>query len=320
MGRPRLLSDSQYGEVSRLYSGGASASLISEQRGIPVGHVYKALKATGTPIRKRRYGLFTPQQRAAMLSMHGDGMSAYSIGKAMGASGASIQFHLRRAGLTLRPIKKYSCDEHFFDVIDTEEKAYWLGFLAADGCVLRYPKPGTTAVTLNLAETDADHVAKFALAVKATYPVHIRKHGSSQRQAALVLRSEIMVESLIRHGLVPRKTYSLKYPTTIPRNLQRHFIRGVIDGDGNLGIDRKTGSPYMSVLGTRPMIDGMRDRINNTILGAQGCLWHRSGPCWRVSYNGRLLVPRIIEWLYADASIVLQRKGETASRIIAYLH
>ena len=32
-------------------------------------------------------------------------------------------------------MKKYNFDEHYFDVIDCQEKAYWLGFICADGYI-----------------------------------------------------------------------------------------------------------------------------------------------------------------------------------------
>lgn len=44
-----------------------------------------------------------------------------------------------------------------FENIDTEEKAYWLGFLYADGCV----GSKESKVELSLAEKDLRHMEKF---------------------------------------------------------------------------------------------------------------------------------------------------------------
>lgn len=49
-------------------------------------------------------------------------------------------------------------NENIFDVIDSEEKAYWLGFLFADG----YISSSKNTIELSLALKDKEHLEKFA--------------------------------------------------------------------------------------------------------------------------------------------------------------
>ena len=51
--------------------------------------------------------------------------------------------------------KKFN--EHIFDIIDTEEKAYWLGFIYADGCI----SLKTNAFEISLKYDDINHLNKF---------------------------------------------------------------------------------------------------------------------------------------------------------------
>ena len=48
-------------------------------------------------------------------------------------------------------------DNTVFDTIDTEEKAYWLGFMYADG----YVQNNGNSVELSLKGSDVEHLEKF---------------------------------------------------------------------------------------------------------------------------------------------------------------
>ncbi len=96
----------------------------------------------------------------------------------------------------------------FFDVIDSEEKAYWLGFIYADGNV---SKNGYT-LTIGLQATDSSHLMKLADIFKR--PVHFytqKAHPSVPRERQTVfLRvcSKHVVAQLNRHGIYPAKSRS----------------------------------------------------------------------------------------------------------------
>ena len=75
--------------------------------------------------------------------------------------------------------RKYVIDHHFFDVINTEEKAYWLGFITADGCVV-----SKNRLTINLAVADVAHLEKLNVSLSSDYP--IRPSGSGKPSAGIV--------------------------------------------------------------------------------------------------------------------------------------
>lgn len=51
-------------------------------------------------------------------------------------------------------LRKYSLNESYFEKIDSEEKAYFLGFLFSDGSVSKY------SLNLSLAEVDKEILEK----------------------------------------------------------------------------------------------------------------------------------------------------------------
>lgn len=131
--------------------------------------------------------------------------------------------------------RKYLCNFNFFETIDTEAKAYWLGFFAADGCVRN---KGT--IVLALAAKDLVHLERFKKDLEATYRIYkysarARKDGSVVHPVVnLTISSQKMVRDLEDKGIGRRKTFTLDFPSKnqVPDHLMRHYLRGYFDGDG----------------------------------------------------------------------------------------
>lgn len=125
--------------------------------------------------------------------------------------------------------KIYTYDRTFFDKVDTEEKAYWLGFIAADGGII-----GGNTIYIGLSSVDHKHLQKWLSAIKSNQAVKTRKQTgylSSSLSSYVAVNSIQMVEGLVRHGIRKRKTYSSFWPN-IEQKFLRHFMRGYVDGDG----------------------------------------------------------------------------------------
>ena len=114
-----------------------------------------------------------------------------------------------------------------FEKIDSEEKAYWLGFLYADG----YISFSENKIELSLAEKDVHHIEKFRDFLGINNRICYRPSVKAYR---LSFRSDKCKQDLINQGCTPRKSLTLKFPTSkqVPYELIRHFIRGYFDGDG----------------------------------------------------------------------------------------
>lgn len=93
-----------------------------------------------------------------------------------------------------------------FETIDTEEKAYWLGFLYADGSV----GSNDDRIELGLAERDFHHIEKFRNFIGINNKISYREKTKSYRYA---FKSQNCKQDLINKGCVPRKSLILKYPT-----------------------------------------------------------------------------------------------------------
>jgi hypothetical protein len=207
--------------------------------------------------------------------------------------------------------------EGAFDVV-TEESAYWVGFLMADGCISR--NHGRRAlVILNLAGIDIDHVARFRDFVGSSAPIHLsdRKPGSLNGRpitggttARVAVRSDRLAEALGRFGVVPAKTYTARI---IGLEDDRHFWRGVVDGDGTVGIDGHW--PRISLVGSASLVDQFEDFIRTN------CPTSKATSHSRGKYHSIQLQAgpayEIIKNLYEHNSISLPRKQAVVDKILA---
>jgi intein/homing endonuclease len=145
---------------------------------------------------------------------------------------------------------KAKFDYRFFDTIDIENKAYWLGFLYADGNVSSGKR---NLISIGLKLSDKGHLEKFRKDLNCSLLVRTdTKSGRSRCRFAIC--NKHTKEQLVKLGCTPRKSYTLEFPK-LPHRLIHHFIRGYFDGDGCVGVygDRK-GDLKVSLLGTESFL------------------------------------------------------------------
>ena len=198
----------------------------------------------------------------------------------------------------------------FFHSIDTEFKAYWLGFIAADGHVC----PDRNQLKIGLCRTDYVHLCRLrdALGVRnRIYWTRPKTRGKIHNVSTLDVRSKGMVADLIALGLKRNKTHNLEWPP-IPPVFERHFIRGYFDGDGCWTIKKGQWRPNLefACIGTWSFIGSLQDNlVANCQLQHTKLKKHQSTPSVCIAvYGGNLQCIRIANYLYEDATIYLPRK------------
>jgi hypothetical protein len=244
-----------------------------------------------------------------MITSYERGESAQSIAKRYGTSYQVIQPVLARQGVTLRSKreanKKQKCNERYFQDIDTEEKAYWLGFLTADGCVTRGKKSGDSPrISLHLAEQDYGHLMKLKKALQASQMISV-----NERSCSLTIYSSDMAADLARHGIRPNKTFSTK-PAQIAIDFVRHYWRGVIDGDGDFaksGDSLKLVGDYDIVLAFQEFVLAYCPQVTANIRKRENI--------FTLSIR-RQATRCMLQAMYGDATVSLDRKYRRAQEIL----
>lgn len=213
--------------------------------------------------------------------------------------------------------RKYHHDENFFEIIDTEQKAYWLGFMYADGWIQDYSnRYGQDHFGITLADYDEDHLKKFLSDIKATNPIRYDKSKvklGQSRLAKVELVSQKTVDDLISQGCLKKKTLILQPPQKVPKELIRHFIRGLFDGDGSIV---KSGGKYYEQYHKYCFSASFSciEPIGKWLKEYFGCgsLVKDNRKEYSYSYNigGDNVLESFYHKLYDDATVYLDRKEE----------
>lgn len=199
--------------------------------------------------------------------------------------------------------KRHNLDEKYFDKIDCERKAYWLGFLFADGY------QSGKEVRVRLKSSDKPHLEEFKKDVCATVPIRARINWSPLYKfgkvdiSELVLYSPTMCRSLADLGCVRAKSLILEYPRRVPKRLERHFIRGYFDGDGCISVT-KSGKRVHFYSGSLAMVAGIEEFFLR-----KGITLNRGISNQRfLSTARRATILKVYKVMYRAATIFLDRK------------
>ena len=239
-------------------------------------------------------------------------------------SAAAVAGVVRRRCHTLRRGPEYLRKHHpivgYFDVIDTEEKAYILGFFTADGCV----HAERNAISIELGEKDRAHLERMRDALSPGQEVrpHVhRGHGRPIQQWRLNIVSRELVAALAHLGVGPVKSVTVRPAENVPSHLLRHYWRGVFDGDGC--ISRRPGKVsssrpawHFELTGSRAMCDGFRGFLRDSGVETAAVVAPAAGVA-RFGVGGQRLARRVAATLYADCAIALPRKRALADAVLA---
>lgn len=206
--------------------------------------------------------------------------------------------------------RKYTINHNYFDNINTESKAYWLGWMYSDG----YNNENRGELELCVQSQDKYILEKFSIAINSNRPISYKKNADAFRVG---LNSRHMSQQLAKLGCVQRKSLILKFPTKeqVPFYLLRHFIRGYYDGNGSCSIYKNAYSRTCSamIISTKDFCLSITDilkielpflkyYIRKNPSSAEG------KPTTLLCFHQRTQVLPFLNWIYKDAYIYLPRK------------
>lgn len=148
--------------------------------------------------------------------------------------------------------RKHALNEDYFKTW-SNEMAYILGFIAADGCIYTNSDFSTgrekrrSIVKINLQESDFDHLVKIRNAFDYEGEVKIYDSGGYGKKkglkyASLDINSMTMVEDIKAIGIRERKSLDKEIPLSLPEEYELDYIRGYFDGNGSVGTQYPTNS------------------------------------------------------------------------------
>lgn len=199
-------------------------------------------------------------------------------------------------------------NNNYFSKIDSHEKAYWLGFLYTDGSVDHYHHTGR--IRLQLQEQDKEILEKFKECLQIDSKIIYDKRINSIC-CSVEFVSEQIYQDLVNFGIIPNKTYLSKHIPfeKIPKQYLASFLLGLFDGDGNFYCSENYSTDVVFGFTSyyESIVKDFQKEINKII--------HKKKPnkifftsAWHTEWRGRKQVLSILNILYKDCPIHLNRK------------
>lgn len=205
--------------------------------------------------------------------------------------------------------RKHDICEDYFENIDTQAKAYFLGFLYTDGSV----SSKNSTISLDLNKKDSHILHAFAKEIyKSEYKIGVRHSENSEQ---LRIYSAKMKSDLAKLGCTPRKTFTIRIPK-LRKDLMPHFIRGVFDGDGNIYVS-KSGRNSVSIIGNNDFVNDIRTFLIKELSIGCGYLFitKQNDQISTCQWGAKKDIAKIIKYMYHDSFFRLERKFNKASEI-----
>ena len=286
-------------EVIKLYKAGLSSYKISKELNISATQIRRILHKNKVEIRSTKT---SNEIEKEILRRYELGESSEEIAKTFEMNGSTVCRIVKRLGGEIRPGEEnkriYNIRQDYFNKIDTEEKAYLLGFLYADGSISK----NRNSIKIEVHEQDSDILDKF---INAIFIDNKPKISTDQKiYKYITITSKYMKEDLIAQGCVPNKTFLVTMPK-LEKEMINHFFRGVYDGDGSIAIGSNkrvrvclTGyDKFLTEVGNIlfnndivPRYQQVKPKVSNLIISKKAD------------------VIKCLDFLYKDSSIYLNRK------------
>ena len=256
---------------------------------------------------------FSKQQDLVNLAVqeHANGSTTEEIAKKIGKSRITVFLYLKHAGISVKrgPKRSLSLQEDFFELINLHEKAYWLGFLLADGHI-----PKNAMVRIELQVSDKHHLETLLKDVGSNSTVKFSQNtskGTIHESARITLCSSKMKSDLILSGWEEfKKQGDCRIVQSVPDQFKPSLMRGLFDGDGCFMDERAT-----FVDAHLPVVFWFQEQlIHFTQIRRAPIEPNPRGTSYVVKWSGGERLCTIRNFLYSTPGPFLQRKKDMANQ------
>ena len=224
-------------------------------------------------------------------------------------------------------IGKLNKNNNFFSKLDTQEKAYITGLIATDGSI--YDKNNSYYLKLAFKSSDVDILEKVKKAIGSKSEIRTKKGIANLPQGGtsnyelktLLICNKKMIKDLEALGITPNKSLTLDFDySKLPIELFPHFLRGLIDGDGDFNLYHRNNRnhPHIGLIGSKHLIHSTKEMLQKVSPDMSIMTCHAIGcheNIWRLSIHNMKDFKKLLNYIYQDATIFLDRKYENYLRI-----
>lgn len=233
------------------------------------------------------------------------------IGRFLNLNQAAVWRYLKSQNIQIRKVQwnQYDIDESYFEIINSHEKAYWLGWLFSDGFMIER----LGRVGLRIHPKDIEILEKFKECLKTDAPIHIytsnrepnperRFKGGKQIISQFVFSNNKICQDLKKTGMTDRKSLTLNFPN-IDKQYYYSFLRGYIDGDGCLCMSKSWKNQYkftVSMISSRFFVNFVHKFLTEEGFNVAVHQAHDCKATYVVSISNKIQCLRFLEKIYEN--------------------
>lgn len=301
----------QYHEkIAKLFEEGYKDNEIAQIIPVPIKSIQRIRYKLGLRVRdnsdkiKKQY--YDIDQEALFLITEQE----YSINcaaKQLGIDASSLSNRLKRFyNLEVLIDGKKHINSNFFTKVDNEIKAYWLGFIAADGYIGK-----NNEIEIALQERDRNHLEKFKRDINSNHKIGtkcVTRNGKVFRANRISIKDTQLAQALQRLGVINAKSCIVEMPDLPSLEMYRHFLRGYFDGNGSVVYQQGyIGFEYCT--GSYTLARSIQDHAKE-IVKVKSTLSQYGEHNYQLRSTSRDEGFRYLEFLYHDSTVYLDRKYE----------
>lgn len=255
--------------------------------------------------------ILTDEEEAQIAAIYASGISARAIARVYGLSSHTfVAAALKRQRIQQRsPAERnrlYALNPYVFDNVDSEQAAYWWGFIYADGCVHK------RSLIVIIKWDDRDHLARLREFMQSESPIKeiIANNPASFspcHNAKIEFTDEHLASRLIELGILAGRTHPDRARNNMPHQSMRHWLRGFFDGDGSA---RKNPNGGLGFCGSQELMLWIRKILSENVGTSPNIALStvKHADIRYIRYSGRLQALKVADYMYNGATVWLDRK------------
>ena len=317
--RPKLLKDDEYKKIlEHSYNGEIDINWIINNLNISKSTAYRTMQELNLT--------HASESTINIIKEYINGSSTEELSKKYNCTTVNIRNLLKRRNIKIRK-SRYFANFRYFNKIDTEFKAYILGFIYADGNLFN------NTLKIAISEKDKEILEKFKEDIKCNNPILFIKSNLKNRQdqVSLSITDVDLRNDLIDKGVIENKTFKIVFPSynKVPKKLIHHFIRGYFDGDGCICVYKvkfiRNNHKYINtkccinIVGTEQFLTELKKILENNNIKCNSKLYKRHKERFNnirtLVISGKQNCKSFYKFAYKDSNVFLSRKYERFKNI-----
>lgn len=306
----RQLSELEKETIKTLYKQNKTTVEIARELNRSQSGVERYLKRNNLYVKKSHRHKIPHSEDKNIVNLYLEGKTSIEIASLYDVTDNAILKLLNRLGIdTSNRSDIYSPVKHlnYFENIDTEKKAYLLGFITADGNItIPTKRPNSKVFQLEIQKRDREILELLASEIgldQSFIREYSRSNPNRQPTVRIAFYSNAFCDHLAKYGIVKEKCHKTYLPA-IPEELIAHYTRGLIDGDGSITDSQVT------LFGNKKLLLDIKNIYIDKLGISSDSIKEYQASCYRLAIYQKDARLKLLEFLYKDATVFLSRKAK----------